>query len=102
MLDLSLWEIIVIAIACILFLKPEDMPEMLRTAGKVYRKIKKTVNEFTSILDIEDDAKSRVIRPKNKVLGLDGKYHEAYDVKEVFEEEKPEHQLEPQAEQKNE
>jgi Sec-independent protein translocase protein TatA len=82
MLDLSFWEIIVIAVACILFINPEDMPEILRQVGKAFRKFKKTVNEFTSILNIDEDIKH--VKPKDKVLGLDGEYHNAYDVKEVF------------------
>ncbi len=82
MLDLSFWEIFVIIVACVLFLKPEDVPEMLKAAGRLFRKVKKTVNEFTSVLDIDEDIKA--VKPKNKVLGLDGEYHDAYDVKEVF------------------
>ncbi len=87
MLDLSFWEIIVIGVACILFLKPEDMPEMLRTAGKLFRKIKNTVNEFTSVLKLDDEDDTRILRPKSRILGLDGKYHPAYDVTEVFKDE---------------
>lgn len=85
MLDLSFWEIFVIMVACLLFFKPEDVPEILRQCGKAFRKVKEFTNELTSVLKDEDD----VIRPKNKILGLDGKYHKAYDVEEVFDKEEP-------------
>ena len=84
MLDLSFWEILIIGIACILFINPEDMPEILRQVGKAFRKFKKTLEEFTSILKFDEEEKN--IKPKNMVKGLDGEYHEAYDVKEVFKE----------------
>ena len=79
MLDLSFWELIVIALACIIFLKPEDIPEILKQTGKFFRKVKNGVDEITSVLKEEKTVKTR-----SKVLGLDGKYHDAYDVREVF------------------
>ena len=83
MFDLSISEILVIVVACVIFFKPEDIPEILKQCGKIFRKIKKTMNEFSSVLKLEEDEK--LIKPKNKILGLDGEYHDAYDVKEVFE-----------------
>ncbi len=85
MLDLSFWEIFVIIVTALIFIKPEDLPEILRQCGKLLRKLKTTISEFTSVFNIDDD---KAIKPKNKILGLDGKYHDAYDVKEVFESEK--------------
>jgi Sec-independent protein translocase protein TatA len=94
MLDLSFWEIFVIAMACLIFLKPEDIPGILRQGGKLFRKLKKTMNEFTSAMNLDDDENK--IKPRSKILGLDGKYHDAYDVNEVFKEEiKPEDEREP-------
>ncbi len=84
MFDLSFWEIFVIVVACILFIKPEDIPDILKQMGKLFSKIKKITHEFTSLLDIEED---NTVKPKNKILGLDGEYHDAYNVKEVFPEE---------------
>ena len=81
MFDLSFWEIVVIAVACIIFLKPEDVPEILKAAGKIFRKIKANITEITSALN---DEEPKIVKPKNKVLGLDGEYHDAYDVNEVF------------------
>lgn len=96
MLDLSIWEIVVIAAACVIFLKPEDVPEILRQLGKFFRKVRKTIDEFTSIINI--DEKPPVVKPRTKVLGLDGEYHDAYDVKEVF----SEHEINIQTTKKNE
>lgn len=84
MLELSFWEIFVVVVACILFIKPEDIPDILRQLGKFFAKIRKIAKEYASLLEVEDEA---AIKPKNKILGLDGKYHDAYDVKEVFPEE---------------
>ncbi len=82
MLELSFWEIFVIVVACVVFLKPEDVPEIMRQAGRMFRKMRNFVDDFYSSLDV--DTKDKEIRPKHKVLGLDGEYHDAYDVKEVF------------------
>jgi len=81
MLDLSFWEIFLVMVACIIFLKPEDIPEILKQTGKFFKKIKNLTAEIASIFDIED---KKPVYPKNKVLGLDGEYHDAYDVSEVF------------------
>jgi Sec-independent protein translocase protein TatA len=72
-------------VACLLFFKPEDVPEILRQCGKIFRKIKDFTNEISSVFKDEDD----IIRPRNKILGLDGKYHKAYDVNEVFDKDEP-------------
>jgi Sec-independent protein translocase protein TatA len=96
MLDLSFWEIFVIAMACLIFLKPEDIPGILREGGKLFRKLKKTMNEFTSSINLDED--KNAVKPRSKILGLDGKHHDAYDVKEVFKEDieiKPEDEREP-------
>jgi len=87
MLDLSFWEIAVVAVACILFLKPEDLPEILRALGKFFRKIRNTIDEYKNLLEIESDQSE--VKPKNRILGLDGKYHDDYNVDEVFTEKKP-------------
>ncbi len=84
MLDLSFWEITIIAVACIVFFKPEDIPGILRQAGKMTRKVKRTIHEFTSAFE-EEESEHKVVKPRSKILGLDGKYHDAYDVNEVFE-----------------
>lgn len=88
MLDLSFWEIFVVLVACVLFFKPEDVPEILRQCGRIFKKIKDFSNEITSVFKDDED----FIRPKNKILGLDGKYHPAYDIEEVFEIKQPENQ----------
>lgn len=86
MFDISIWELFIVVVAGIIFIKPEDLPEILRQCGKFYRKMKKMMHEFTSILEEEE----QTIKPRNKILGLDGKLHDAYDVEEVFPERKSE------------
>jgi sec-independent protein translocase protein TatB len=55
-------EIILVAIILIIFIRPEDLPKFLRSAGKLYGQIKKTYDEVIMVKDkilkeIEDTAK---------------------------------------------
>jgi len=39
MFGLGLWEIVVIVVAVIIFIRPRDLPTFLRNLGKMYRRI---------------------------------------------------------------
>jgi Sec-independent protein translocase protein TatA len=39
MFGLGLWEIVIILVAVIIFIRPRDLPTFLRNLGKMYRRI---------------------------------------------------------------
>jgi sec-independent protein translocase protein TatB len=65
-------EIILVVIVLIIFIRPEDLPKFLRSAGKVYGEIKKAYKEVIMVKDriiqeIDDAAKLLEIEePKKK------------------------------------
>ena len=49
-------ELIVITVLLIIFINPNDLPVILKTTGKAFRRIKKLVQEFkATINDIADE-----------------------------------------------
>ena len=63
-------ELIVITVLLIIFINPNDLPVILKTTGKAFRRIKKLVQEFkVTINDIADetgadDIKNTIIKAK--------------------------------------
>ena len=50
-------ELIVITVLLIIFINPNDLPVILKTTGKAFRRIKELVQEFkVTITDIADDS----------------------------------------------
>jgi Sec-independent protein translocase protein TatA len=88
MFSLSLWEIVLVIAAIIIFLKPEDVPSFLRKCGKAIGKVKNFAGEVSDMLnmdlDDESDNKNSKKLTKTTILGQDGNYYEAYDVKEIY------------------
>lgn len=83
MFDLSIWEIFLIICACIIFLKPEDLPKIIKMISETVRKIKSFSDEIMEMVNEKN------IAPKiTKIIGEDGKEYDAYDLKEVFPEKK--------------
>lgn len=81
MLDLGIWEIVTIFIVAVLVLKPEDVPELMRTAGKWFGKLRNMSNEISRTLHQATDVRYDV----RKVVDMDGNIREAYDVKQIEE-----------------
>lgn len=51
MFGIGFSELLIIALAMIVFIKPEDLPKLFRKLGKVYRSIKKAYAELVQIRD---------------------------------------------------
>jgi Sec-independent protein translocase protein TatA len=51
MFGIGLSEIILIGLILIVFIRPDDLPRFLRSAGKLYGKAKRTYNELITIKD---------------------------------------------------
>ena len=87
MFDVSLGEILTVALIALLVLGPEELPGVLRSIGKYlgkFRKytadIRKTVEEYV----LSDDDKDQPKISTSFVIGDDGKKYLAYNVDEVF------------------
>lgn len=78
MFEFSLSELLLIAVAVLIFIKPEDLPKMLRSLGKIAGKIRAYSNEITALFD-----EKKLNDSITKVMGDDGKMHIAYDVNEL-------------------
>lgn len=82
MLDLSIWEILIVLAVSVVILKPEDFPKVLRSIGHFFAKIKELSDEIYSLIKEEEQ------KPRSaKIIGEDGLEHIAYDVEDVYGEE---------------
>jgi len=56
MFGLGLWEIVIIIVAVLIFIKPEDLPGFFRKIGRIYGQIKQYNREMVKKLrEIEHD-----------------------------------------------
>jgi sec-independent protein translocase protein TatB len=78
MFEFSLSELLLIGVVILIFIKPEDLPAMLRSFGKIVGKVRAYSNEITALFD-----EKKINDNITKVLGDDGKMHIAYDVNEL-------------------
>ena len=83
MFDFSIWEIAIVIAALIIFLKPEDLPVVLRNIGSFFSKIKEFGEEISDIFkEAEHEAKTI----HGKIIGEDGKEHITYNVEHILNE----------------
>lgn len=78
MFGFSFSEFALVAVVAFIFIKPEDLPEIMRTIGKFAGKLKAYSREITDLFD-DNKVESKI----TKVLGDDGKFHVAFDVSEL-------------------
>ncbi len=64
MFGLGFWEIAVIIVVVLVLFRPEDLPKLLRTAGKVSRQLKDIYRGATSAIS---DIGKEIERPLNDV-----------------------------------
>jgi sec-independent protein translocase protein TatB len=64
MFGIGLSEIILVILIVIIFIKPDDLPKFLRSAGRLYGKLKKTYNEIILVKD-------RFIKEINETVTLE-------------------------------
>jgi Tat protein translocase TatB subunit len=77
MFDLSFSEILVVLVGIIIFIKPEDLPEIARFCGKFFGKIKNYYDEIIHTISHE-------IEDTKEIKGDDGKLYKAYDVEKIL------------------
>jgi len=85
MFDLSFWEIIVIAVIAMMVVKPEDMPDIMRSIGKAIGKVKRSAKEFMSLFDdvVKDEDLKEVSQEFTEIIDLDGNVQKAYDISDL-------------------
>ena len=86
MLDLSFAEIALVAVAGVVFLKPKDLPAIVRTAAKAMRSLRAFSKELRDVFEEVSkesglkDAADEVNAELRMIRGDDGKMYEAYKV----------------------
>jgi Tat protein translocase TatB subunit len=86
MFDISFGELILVVAVAVIFIRPEDVPKVLRAVANAVRWVRSTTHELKSVFDdvanesgLKDVARDLTIKP-TLIKGDDGKYYEAYDV----------------------
>ena len=77
MFGFSWGEIILVAVAIIIFTDPKDLPEFARKAARFVRKVKSFGNEFTSVFNKE------LVEPKSYIQDLKGEMQPTYDLTDL-------------------
>lgn len=77
MFDIGFLELLLVAIAALVFVRAEDWPKMLRFCGRAAGECRKIWREITS--EIQQISKET----SSTITGLDGKNYIAYDVSEL-------------------
>lgn len=73
-------ELLVIALAVVLFVKPKDIPEVMRTIGQTIRKIKEFASEFTTTITKELD------EPKKYIKDIHGEIQPTFEIPKIKDE----------------
>lgn len=59
MFNISLGEILLIALIALLVVGPESLPALVRSSGRLIRKMRRTANQFRNVLTADLDQNSR-------------------------------------------
>ena len=92
MLDLSFAELLVIVVGAVLFIRPSDVPVVLRAVVKAIRTIRHFWDDMKrQVMNaIDEDESIKTIKEevgggRRFILDDTGNYREVYDVAELFE-----------------
>lgn len=67
MLDIGIWELVVLAIVSLIVVGPKDFPVFLRTVGRTISKIKGIAREFQNTMeDVATDIDLEKVRKENQ------------------------------------
>ena len=76
MFGLGIYEIAVILIICLVVIKPEELPDILRNLGKFIRKLKSFYNEIISMVD--EVSHEVGLDDVQTIIGDDGKEYQVF------------------------
>ncbi len=86
MFDLSWTELAVIIVIAVLVIKPEDLPEILKGASNIIKKIKNAGVEVRNFFD-ESLKEAGLKEEENNIRGhikdLEGNLRETYDITDI-------------------
>lgn len=86
MLDFSFSELLLIAIAAIVFIGPKEFPVVIRHAAKLFRELKGMSSALrTQMQQVMDEAGLGDLKEATRttIIDLEGKVQPAYDVTEL-------------------
>lgn len=85
-MELSLGEILIIAVAAVVFIGPKDMPAVIRAVAKCLRGVRAFYNEMRKGFDdlARESGLNDVSPPDMRLIkGDDGKLYESYDLGKI-------------------
>lgn len=86
MLGMSWSEIAVILIVAIMVIRPEDIPSVLRNAGRLIGRIKKLTSELKATFDevVEQaNLKEEEGKLRKQIVDLEGKLQDTYQLDDI-------------------
>ncbi len=90
MFDVSFGEVVLVAAAAVIFLRPEDVPVALRAVGRAVRavrvmtqQLKRAMDSVTAEIGADGIAVPPLPTPR-MIQGDDGRFYEAYDVPDAL------------------
>lgn len=94
MFDFSFAEVALIVIVAIIFIRPKDMPVIIKGAARAVRGIRSLANEVRAAFDELSresglkDAADEMHKEMRMIKGDDGKLYESFDLSKVMKDEK--------------
>jgi sec-independent protein translocase protein TatB len=83
MFDLGMAEMLIVTVVAFLVVKPEELPELLRSFGKMMGKVRNMSKEFKNALD--DAVNETGVKDITTIIGDDGTEYETYAVTDIHE-----------------
>ncbi len=72
MFGLGLWEIVIIVVAAIIFIRPRDLPTFLRNLGKLYRRITDLYKNMSDMMkNVEDEIRKTAVTADTTNSGIE-------------------------------
>lgn len=91
MFDLSLTELLLITVVVVIFIRPSDIPVVLKTVGKGVRAVRKLAREIGSLFDeaMEEAELKEILDDENAsadyLIDQDGKPQKTYRLGDIQE-----------------
>ena len=72
MFGLGLWEIVIIVVAAIIFIRPRDLPTFLRNLGKLYRRITDLYKDMSEMMkNVENEIRKPAVTADTTNSGIE-------------------------------
>lgn len=84
MFGISGFELLVVLVIAVIFVKTEDIPHIAKKTGKILRKLKSGMFDVKSTISKELNLDEEEKYKKTTIIDINGQPRSAFDVKEVF------------------